>query len=364
MPRYNTVDQRANVSELDPCLAAELRLKKNRFFNWKVIVAAIIILLLFIICASLLIVFLWPGSEGKVPSDQSPKFKESMSIPPIQQVPPTQYVSPTQQVSPPEKPIHVSISSPSEKLQIVNTAGKVFAICDEYFKNGFTQNGVYKLQGPTGYQFMAQCVMNESDGKSWMVMQQRTSGELPFWNRNHDEYTQGFGSPNGDHWLGLKQVRDLIEAGYILQLKVEIKGERCEEGLDHLYYTGIWKFEIDSSENDYRLHLSDMLKGNFTQPLFTMDDSKELQFNTANQTNGNQENCLDKLHLGGWWTFKNGCSFISLNGEYTCEKKGTLFGLSVYSRTPLQQGTLKFNNIRPKSTRMMLRVCNGEEKCT
>jgi len=280
MPHYDTSDYRANISELDPCLAAKIRLSKNRCCNWKIVCFAIIILLLFIIGALLLFKLDWNNTDdAKFPSDQSPN----------ELTPSPQSFS----------HVPISISMPSEKLQSVNTFGRVFATCDEYFKNGFTQNGVYQLQGPTGYKFLAQCVMNEDDGKAWMVMQQRTSGELPFWNRTYDEYIQGFGFPTGDHWLGLAHIRNMIKAGYNLQLKVEIKGDRCEKNLDNLYYTGIWKFELGSSEKGYRLRLSDMLTGNFTRPLFTMDDSNGLPFSKMGSVIADPVvNCLEALHLG------------------------------------------------------------------
>lgn len=105
-------------------------------------------------------------------------------------------------------------------------------------------NGVYRLQQPDGYDFLAQCVMDSEDRKAWMVLQKRTSDSLVFWNRTFDEYSQGFGDPCTDSWLGLKQVRQMIESGYKLQLRMEMEGERCASSQEDSYYVGTWNFEV------------------------------------------------------------------------------------------------------------------------
>lgn len=86
--------------------------------------------------------------------------------------------------------------------------------------------------------------MDSEDGRAWMVMQKRTNGALNFWNRTFDEYSQGFGDPSTDSWLGLKQIRQMIEVGYKFQLRMEIEGERCTLGQEDLYYVGTWDFSV------------------------------------------------------------------------------------------------------------------------
>lgn len=50
MPRYDTMDCRTDISELDPCLAAEIRLKStSKEYNWNIIIGGVVILLMFLI---------------------------------------------------------------------------------------------------------------------------------------------------------------------------------------------------------------------------------------------------------------------------------------------------------------------------
>jgi hypothetical protein len=85
--------------------------------------------------------------------------------------------------------------------------------------------------------------MNKDDGTAWMVMQKRTSNSLVFWNRTFDEYAQGFGDARMDTWLGLRNIRQLIESGKRLQLQMEIEGDRCGAGEGN-YYFGVWNFAV------------------------------------------------------------------------------------------------------------------------
>jgi hypothetical protein len=140
--------------------------------------------------------------------------------------------------------------------------------------------------------------MSEKDGNAWMVMQKRTGGQVEFWDRTFLEYSQGFGDKSKDHWLGLKHVRDLIEAGHKLQLRMEIEGDRCGR-TDHQddYYFGTWNFEIESEANGYRLHVSATSNsGNFKHPLTDITKGNGLQFHT--KRGDGVSVCLDRLRAG------------------------------------------------------------------
>lgn len=123
--------------------------------------------------------------------------------------------------------------------------------------------------------------MNEREGIGWMVLQNRTGAEVEFWNQTFEEYSQGFGDVNGDHWLGLERVREMIEAGHKLQLRMEIQGDRCGRAVHQDdYYVGYWNFEIDSEANGYRLNVSKTSNsGNFTYPLTGIMIGNGRQFN-------------------------------------------------------------------------------------
>jgi len=385
MPHYNTLDRRTNLSELDPSLAAKIRLKNNKHFKWACIAIGVTFLALIVAGAVLVLVLTRSSREEKSDQQNStqstslqpedltgpnapPKSADLITAPPIDH--------PTE---PPEThPVNVPIQTTQEevspafshrrllpgKVDQIQTGSKFLETCDDYLKAGFTRTGVYRLIRPNAYDFLAQCVMNEEDGKAWIVLQKRTKNELPFWNQSFEEYSKGFGDTRGDHWLGLKHVRSLIEADHKLRLKMEIEGDACDRKNDDFYYVGTWDFEIESEQDDYRLHVSSILSGNFTDPLSTIGTSNGLPF-TALYRNGisTMNSCAGRLHLGAWWIGKGGCPFLSLNGEYSCPNKSKLYGLAVYYRQSLQanKGGYATGYFRPHSTRMMLRICGPKE---
>lgn len=77
-----------------------------------------------------------------------------------------------------------------------------------------------------------------------MVIQERSSNSVTFWNRTFDEYAVGFGDPNHDHWLGLEHVQELIRAGYTFRLRMEVKGDRCTRSRNVETYSGDWDFDV------------------------------------------------------------------------------------------------------------------------
>lgn len=86
--------------------------------------------------------------------------------------------------------------------------------------------------------------MDKSVNESWIILQERSSEAVTFWNRTFDEYANGFGDMTGNHWLGLETLYSLLLVGYKLRLKMEIGGERCYNSSNSDYYVGEWDFEV------------------------------------------------------------------------------------------------------------------------
>lgn len=66
----------------------------------------------------------------------------------------------------------------------------------------------------------AKCDM-ETAGGGWTVVQNRHDGSLNF-NRTWQEYREGFGSPQGEHWLGNAALHALTSTGQH-QLRIELE---------------------------------------------------------------------------------------------------------------------------------------------
>ncbi|KAI6192239.1 Fibrinogen C-terminal domain-containing protein [Aphelenchoides bicaudatus] len=271
MPRYyDTLDKHMDSAEIDPCMAAQIRLKKRKKIGPKMIAFGAILLILLVVgilvvCA----IFLLPSllsqthqspdkssTENQTLNEGSDHSSDSFSEPVPSTTRQIQYV-------PKIRPfVDYDTSISAKAATEINTYGTYSETCDDYFRNGFTQSGIYRLQRPGHYDFKTQCEMNvDGDNQAWMVMQKRTGNTVMFWNRTMEEYAQGFGDIFTNYWLGLRNVRHLIEAGHRLQLKMQVEGERCVGR--SAYYVGIWRFEIGSELEGFRLGVSRILQGNF-----------------------------------------------------------------------------------------------------
>ena len=87
--------------------------------------------------------------------------------------------------------------------------------CKAVYSGGCTTSGVYTIDPGCGRPFQVFCDM---DGQ-WEVIQRRMDGSVDFY-RNWASYVDGFGDPNGEYWLGLKNIHCLTTRTEITQLRV------------------------------------------------------------------------------------------------------------------------------------------------
>uniref|UniRef100_A0A8C3A866 Fibrinogen C-terminal domain-containing protein n=1 Tax=Cyclopterus lumpus TaxID=8103 RepID=A0A8C3A866_CYCLU len=88
----------------------------------------------------------------------------------------------------------------------------MYAIC------GSLKSRLYNIKDFVSAQ--AKCDM-ETTGGGWTVIQNRRDGSLDF-NRTWQEYREGFGSPQGEHWLGNTALHALTSTGQH-QLRIELE---------------------------------------------------------------------------------------------------------------------------------------------
>lgn len=133
----------------------------------------------------------------------------------------------------------------------------------------------------------------EIAGSGWTVIQQRLNGAESF-DRNWTSYRNGFGSFEGDFFLGLENIYRLTsEQPHELYIHMErFNGSS--------YYARYNKFALTAENDQYRLYKLGKFSGHTLDLLSYHINS---QFSTFDRSQGN---CL-KYFTGGWW-YKN-CAY-------------------------------------------------------
>ena len=88
----------------------------------------------------------------------------------------------------------------------------------------------------------------KTDGGGWTLIQKRLDGSVSFY-RGWNEYKNGFGTPGGEHWLGLENVRRLISQRKY-KLRVDLRGNFIHAA--HALYSN---FAVSSESSNYTLVL-------------------------------------------------------------------------------------------------------------
>jgi hypothetical protein len=146
----------------------------------------------------------------------------------------------------------------------------------------------------------------------WIIIQRRGSplevGEtrqdfyLPWVN-----YTNGFGDPRKDFWLGLERIADLTEnENYELEiLMTTIQGVTHKVGYD--------TFKVSSSSDNYRLSISGF-HGNIWDAM-AYHNGQMFSTKDRDNDNGGFDCAIDTN--GAWWF--NACHYAHLNGVYVID---------------------------------------------
>ena len=116
------------------------------------------------------------------------------------------------------------------------------------------------------------------------MIQKRQEGLLDF-DRVYSEYKAGFGSPDGDYWLGLENIRSLLFADQGYRYR-----EVRLEGNDLANYVQYNKFSVSDVHDGYRLYVDELSGG--TVGKITMGDfenSKSKDKPVPNNANNNDD---------------------------------------------------------------------------
>ena len=156
----------------------------------------------------------------------------------------------------------------------------------------------------------------EADGGGWTVFQRRKNGSVDF-NRGWNEYERGFGDVEGDYWLGLTSLHQLLQLNGANELRIDLK-----DYSENSAYAKYSSFNVGDSNSKYTLSVSGYsgTAGDaIAASVISGGNVNGMKFSTKDQDNdkSGSTHCASKWK-GGWWF--NACHRTFLNGLY---KSGT-----------------------------------------
>ncbi|XP_068102726.1 microfibril-associated glycoprotein 4-like [Hyperolius riggenbachi] len=164
-----------------------------------------------------------------------------------------------------------------------------------------------------------------SAGGPWTVFQKRFDGSVSFY-RSWLTYRHGFGTANGEYWLGLENIH-LLTMKKSYRLKIVLKDWQNKVGFVTYDKFSISRLAINANKNGYQLSIGAFKEGDRSNPLgdsltyhngmkFTTYDRDLDQYNS---------NCAMKYY-GAFW-YKD-CHGANLNGEYL-QGNTTQYGMGI-----------------------------------
>ncbi|KFB52558.1 AGAP010775-PA-like protein [Anopheles sinensis] len=150
-------------------------------------------------------------------------------------------------------------------------------------------------------------------GGGWIVFQHRFNGEEDFY-RNWVDYRDGFGSLDGEFWLGLENLHQLTSSRKheLMIVVIDTRGNYGYAHYDH--------FVIDDESENFKLKIVGRYEGTARDTLKQRLGDK---FTTKDEDNDGwiYGNCAVSWK-GAWWY--DSCGSSDLNGPYAKSRKQSI----------------------------------------
>ena len=167
--------------------------------------------------------------------------------------------------------------------------------------------------------FKAYCDMKGN----WTVFQRRFNGAVGFY-RSWNDYVNGFGSPRGEYWLGLKHIHCMTNTYPGVKLIVNL-----EDWEGNTWYAEYSHFVVGDSTTDYKLTVS----GHSGTAPDSLSWHSGMKFSTYDRDKDNWPggNCAVN-HRGAFWY--NKCYRVNINGKYVGGGVIDINGITWYNAKP------------------------------
>ena len=133
----------------------------------------------------------------------------------------------------------------------------------------------------------------------WIVFQQQTEIISKYFNRSWEEFKAGFGSPDGNFWMGSEKIHRITNsAPYKLRLEITIKN-------GSFYSAEYDTFRLDSEAGQYKIHVGGY-SGDAGDVMNRVDAGilhNGMNFTTYDRDNDNDPTSNQALGsgMGGWF---------------------------------------------------------------
>lgn len=171
-------------------------------------------------------------------------------------------------------------------------------------QKGETGSGVYRVKPlDGGKSFLIRCDM-ETAGGGWNVFSSRQDGSVNFY-RSWRKYRNGFGSLEGEFWLGLEKINRLSRT-MPHRLRIDLTD------FQNVHKFATWNtFMVDDEAHLYTLTARGFRDGGIGNSLRYHSGRPFSTFDRDNDAWAN--NCASYFH-GAWWY--GACHHSNLNGKY------------------------------------------------
>uniref|UniRef100_A0A3Q1FKA7 Fibrinogen C domain-containing protein 1-like n=1 Tax=Acanthochromis polyacanthus TaxID=80966 RepID=A0A3Q1FKA7_9TELE len=142
----------------------------------------------------------------------------------------------------------------------------------------------------------------------FQVFQRREDGSVNFF-RGWDAYRDGFGTTNGEHWLGLQRVHSLTRSG-VYELRIDMSDFDNATAFAHYSHFSVGRDSVNPEEDGYPLEVEGY-SGTAGDSLLKHSG---MQFTTKDRDQDQSENNCAAYYQGAWW-YRN-CHTSNLNGQY------------------------------------------------
>ncbi|XP_009294426.1 microfibril-associated glycoprotein 4-like [Danio rerio] len=191
--------------------------------------------------------------------------------------------------------------------------------CSEIYKSGQTGSGIYSIYpaGDTPVWVYCEMVSRMMDGFNggWTVFQRRMDGSINFY-QPWEEYKKGFGTTEGEYWLGLENLYQLTRQKKFM-LKVDLEDFTGRRG-----FAQYSSFSVGSEAEGYKLQVSAFTDGGAGDSLAYHN---QMKFSTFDKDQDNSVKNCAKLNLGAFWY--RDCHHTNPNGVYLWGEDATIFGI-------------------------------------